>query len=205
MRSFRFSVVTVALVLLAAACDAYRPKPTPAQSFTPKPTTAPEATVGPLVSVAVERLGLAMLAPSTWGAPASLNENGIVLSPTGSNDTSSTAGPFLLVIADTSVFFHTRLNFREGLSDPVEQLNALLGAMRRDGPKFAAAAAYQGAKYPAAMTRGYERDNELTIVLMNAGDDRWIYVGAQAREAAFGYYEGTVFTPVTNSITLKAP
>jgi hypothetical protein len=166
---------------------------------------APAATVGPLLSVDVEQPALTLLSPSTWKPPAALNQNGIVLSPAGSTDTSPTSGPFLLVIADSSAFFHSQYSFPRGLTDPVEQLNALVNAMQRDGPQFEPASVYSGAKYPAAITRGYERDNELTIILMNAGNDRWIYVGAQAKEIVFAYYEGTVFVPATNSITLKSP
>ncbi len=207
MRSSRIRVfiVTVLLGALVAACDAYGPKPTPVQSPTPKPTIAPAATVGPLVSFDVDKPDLTMLGPSTWKAPAPLNDNGIVFSPVGSSDTSPTAGPFLLVIVDKSAFFHSKYSFPQGLTDPVEQLNALVGAMQLDGPQFEPATAYTGAKYPAAISRGFERDNELTIVLMNAGNDRWIYVGAQAKEAVFGYYDGVVFRPATNSITLKSP
>jgi hypothetical protein len=87
----------------------------------------------------------------------------------------------------------------------VEQLAAILVAMNRSGPKFDKPVAYQGAKYPAAITRGFERDNELIIVLMNAGNDRWIYIGAQSLEALFPYYDDTVFRPATNSLTLKTP
>ncbi len=193
------------LAMLVTACDAYGPKPAPAQSPTPKPTVAPEATVGPLTSVTIEKPALTMLSPSTWKAPVALNDNGVVLSATGTNDTSSTAGPFLLVIVDKSEYFHSRMSFPPGFTDPVEQLNAMIDALNRDGPQFEPASIYVGSKYPAAITRGFERDNEQTIVLMNAGNDRWIYVGAQSREVTFPYYEGAVFIPATNSITLTSP
>jgi len=201
---YRVCFAILVIAMLASACDAYGPKPTPAQSPTPKPTVAPAATVGPMVSFDADQLGLNLLRPSTWQTPALFNQNGIILSPDGSTDTSSSAFPFLLVIADNSAYFHSRYNFPAGLTDPVEQLNALLTALELDGPRFEPASVYSGAKYPAAITRGYERDNEMTIVLMNAGNDRWIYVGAQAKEALFAYYEGLVFQPAINSITLKA-
>jgi hypothetical protein len=201
----RSSIVTILVATFAAACNAYGPKPTPALSPTPKPTVTPAATAGPLTMIDVDHPGMTMLSPSTWKKPAPLNQNGLILSPTGSADTSRTAGPFLLVIVDNAVFFHSKFSFPSGLTDPVEQLNALLTALQLDGPQFQPAVIYSGARYPAAITRGFERDNEMTIVLMNAGNDQWIYVGAQAKESEFSYYEGIVFRPATNSITLKSP
>src|SRR3954462_7051133 len=75
------------IVLLLTACDAYGPKPTPAQSPTPKPTVAPQATIGPLSQVTVAKLGLTMLTPSSWKPPVDLADNSVVLSPDGSNNT----------------------------------------------------------------------------------------------------------------------
>ena len=63
--------------------------------------------------------------------------------------------------------------------------------------------AYTGAKYPAAFVQFFQRGNKQTIVLLNAGNDRWIYVGAQSKESYFRYYEDAVFKPATDSIVLK--
>lgn len=180
MRGFPSRLIAIVLIVwLASACNAYGPKPTPAQSPTPKPTVLPKATAGPLDTLDIETPALTMLAPSTWKASA-LPDNSVILSPGGTADTSSTAEPFLLVLVGDSAYFRSKLNIRTDLTDPVGQLAAILVALNRSGPKFETPVAYQGAKYPAAITRGFERDNQLTIVLMNAGNDRWIYVGAQS-------------------------
>jgi hypothetical protein len=204
VRSFRNRLCAV-ILLLAVLVGCNAPKPTPAQGPTPKPTVTPVVTAGPLVEIDIDKPRISVRVPSTWKISPPLNENSIVLSPTGSADTSTTAGPFLLITVDNSAYFHSRLSFPAGLTNPVQQLDALINAMNRDGPQFDPATPYSGSTYPAAITRGFERDNELTIVLMNAGNDRWIYVGAQASEKTFGYFEGTVFTPAINSITLKSP
>jgi hypothetical protein len=205
VRGFPGRLITTAFILvLGSACNAYGPKPTPAQSPTPKPTILPQATVGPAASRDIDNPALTILAPSSWKT-SRLPDNSVVLSPTGAGDTSSTADPFLLVLVQDSTYFRNKMNFRADLTDPVEQLAAVLVALNRSGPKFDKPIAYQGAKYPAAITRGFERDNELTIVLMNAGNDRWIYIGAQSQEALFPYYDDTVFRPATNSLTLKTP
>lgn len=53
--------------------------------------------------------------------------------------------------------------------------------------------------------RGFERGNELTIILMRLPDDRWLYIGAQAEASFFRAYETSVFLPVVNSIRLLQP
>lgn len=203
MRSRVFLVLITALLI--AACNAYQPKPTPAQSPTPKPTVVPSATVGPLSSVEVEKLKLTLLAPSAWKAPSPLNENSVVLSPDGSTDTSPTAGPFLLIMSGDSKFFHSKLSFPEGLTDPVDQLSAMIKAMNIDAPVIDPVQPYAGAQYPAAIVHLFERGLERTIVLMNVGNDRWLYVGAQSAETYFKYYEDAVFKPATDSIRFKQP
>jgi hypothetical protein len=199
---FRMFVMLIA-ALFVAACNAYQPRPTPVQSPTPRPTVVPSATVGPLSNTEVEKLGLTMLAPSTWKAPSPLNDNSVVLSPDGSTDTSPTAGPFLLIMSGDSKFFHSKLSFPEGLTDPVDQLSALIKAMNIDAPEIGPVTPYEGAQYPAAIVHLFERGLERTIVLMNAGNDRWLYVGAQSLETYFKYYEDAVFKPATDSIRLK--
>jgi hypothetical protein len=189
--------------LVFTSCNAYGPKPTPAQSPTPKPTVQPEATVGPLSKISVDKLGLSLMTPSTWKPPVDLSENSVVISPDGSNDTSITAGPFLLIIVADSKFFHSKLSFREGITDPEEQLKAMVTAMNIDAPSVDPVIPYLGAQYPAAIVRTYERNSQRTIVLMKAGTDRWLYLGAQAPESYFKYYEEAVFKPAANSITLN--
>lgn len=170
---------------------------------TPAPT-APPATVGPLVPIQVGDLGVSLLAPDDWESPVVLDANQFVLSPDGSSDTRTTAGPFLFVVIDALDVFKQRLTFRTDLSDPIAQLDALTDALNRNGPKFGAAQAYNGSPYPGAIVRGFERGNELTMILLRADSGRWVYVGAQARENDFARYERDVFLPVTNALRLEA-
>jgi hypothetical protein len=99
-----------------------------------------------------------------------------------------------------SKFFHSKLSFPAGLTDPVDQLNAIVTAMNIDAPEISPVAPYKDAKYPAAIVHLFERGLERTIVLMNAGNDRWLYVGAQSQEVYFKYYEDAVFKPATDSL-----
>ncbi len=206
MRNFHLRLVSlIGIVLLAVACNAYGPKPTPAQSPTPKPTIVPPNVVGSLHSVTIDSLGVTMLAPANWQPPVALDANRIILSRDGSTDTSPSAEAFVLVVAGDAKYFQSRLNFREGVTDPVEQLNILLKIINRDSPEVGKVAAYATAKYPAAMVRSFERSNEMTITLLNVGQDRWIYVGTQAPEKYFPYYEDALFKPAIDSIALKSP
>jgi hypothetical protein len=191
------------LVMLIAACNAYGSKPTPSGTSTPRPTLLPEATVGALRPFDAASLGFTMVIPENW-KPA-LNADNLVLSPSGTADTSSTAEPFLYVIYDAAKVLPSKItfNFRSDITDPVEQLNLLMEALMRTGPKFDRAQKYNGAHYPAAITTGFERDNQLIVVLMNAGNNRWIYAGAQSIERYFSYYETTVFRPALNALEVK--
>jgi len=54
----------------------------------------------------------------------------------------------------------------------------------------------------AAFVEGIERGNELRIVLIKTESGRWLYVGAQATQAQFPYYDVTVFTPATKALRL---
>jgi hypothetical protein len=194
--------VVLLISLLGVGCNAYGPKPTPEQTSTPKAPEIPQATVGPLNPITIEDSNLSMLTPSTWKEPAVLNNNSYVLSINGSTDTSATAGPFLYVVTDALTTFQKQLTIGTGFTTPTEQLNALMEAINRSGPKFSKANPYLGAQYPGAIVHGYERGNELVIVLLNAGEKGWIYIGAQAPEQYFQYYDETVFTPAINSIAL---
>ena len=147
-----------------------------------------------------------MLVPTNWKAPIVFDDKArLILSPDGSTDTSPTAGPFLYVIPDTTKYItsHLSYTFRPDISDPAQQLDLLMQAINIDAPAFDPTESYIGAQYPAAIKRGYARDNEMTFVLMNAGNGHWIYVGAQAPERLFKYYDDAIFKPATNSITLK--
>jgi hypothetical protein len=164
---------------------------------------APAATVGPLHAVTVGPWELTLNVPTTWPSAAIRDARSFVLSPTGSPDTSSTAGVFLYVVTDALKVFGEQLNFRADLSDPQAQLQILLDSLNRDRPRFKVAQPYPGLQYPAAMVRGYEQGNELTILLMNAGPRGWIYIGAQAPDRQFEYYETAVFRPASESLTFR--
>jgi hypothetical protein len=196
----------VALVALTAlsACGTYGSTPSAAQTPTPRPLVYPMTMTGPLRSVTIDQFGLTLLVPSDWKAPVALDDHRFVLSPDGSADTSANAGPFLLLIVGSGQYFHSRLSFRQGLTDPVDQLSAIISALNLNEPEVGEVAAYNGAKYPAATVEIFSRGNEQTIVLMNAGNDRWIYIGAQSKEIYFRYYETAVFRPATDSIVLSS-
>lgn len=180
-------VVALGLQAIASRSDVARPIP---------------PTAGPLQETTLNALGVRMRIPSNWAAPVVTQDKRFVLSPDGNSDTSSTAGPFLFVVVDALEEFSRQLNLRTDLSEPRAQLDALVEALNRDGARFPAAEDYLGAHYPAAIVRGFERGNELTLVLLRTPDGRWIYAGAQATEPDFRYYELTVFKPVTNSLEL---
>ncbi|MCC7448249.1 MAG: hypothetical protein IT324_12590 [Anaerolineae bacterium] len=206
MRNFPVRLLSlIGIVWLAAACNAYGPKPTPAQSPTPKPTIVPPNEVGSLHSITLDSLGITMLAPSNWKPPVALDSNRVILSREGSTDTSPNAEAFMLIVVGDAKYFQSKMNFREGVSDPVEQLAVLLKIINRDAPEVGKVTAYSTAKYPAALVRSFERSNEMTITLLHVGSDRWVYVGAQSPEKFFPYYEDALFKPAIDSITLKSP
>jgi hypothetical protein len=203
---FRIRCLLLLMILLGtSACNAYGPKPTPAQSPTPKPTVLPAATVGPLSSITLDGAGLTLMVPSSWGPPQTLADGSIVISADGSTNTTPGAAPFVYIIPDAVTIFRQRLNSPTVLDDPVQQLNKLIEALNRDAPRFPASKLYEGGKYPAASTVGFERNNQLSMMLMNAGNGRWLYIGTQAPELYYSYYNEAVFKPVINSITLKTP
>jgi hypothetical protein len=150
----------------------------------------------------VAPFGVGLRVPENWKPPVVLDADSFILSPDGSTDTRTTAGPFLYVVVDALRVFGRRLNFRADLADPVAQLDALVGALNRQGAAFGAAAVYQGAAYPAAMVRGGERDKVLTIVLLHASNNRWIYAGALAKIDQFDYLDQAVFKPAVDSLRL---
>lgn len=163
-------------------------------------SSPPPATVGPLQTVTIPTLDVSLQAPANWKPPALRDDHSFVLSPAGSPDTSSTAGVFLYVVTDALAVFGQQLNFRADLSNPQAQLQILLDSLNRDRPRFKIVEPYLGLPYPASMARGYEQGNELTILLMNAGARGWIYIGAQAPDRQFEYYEGAVFRPASESL-----
>lgn len=146
-----------------------------------------------------------MLTPTNWKPPVALDTNRVILSREGSTDTSPSAEAFMLIVAGDAKYFQSKMNFREGVSDPVEQLNTLLKIINRDAPDVGKVVTYPSAKYPAALVRSFERSNEMTITLLHVGADRWVYVGAQSPEKYFPYYEDALFKPAVDSITLKSP
>ncbi len=180
--------------------------PTAAPQLALRPTILPESTVGPLASATLPEAGVTMLTPSTWQAPVKLSAEADVVSLTGSTDTTYSAGAFMLV-GDARKLAQSKLTFefRDDISDPVQQLDLLLAAINIDAPNWTTAQAYTGAKYPAAVSIGFARDNQLSIVLINAGNNRWIYVGTQAPERNYTYYNSAIFNPAIDSITLVTP
>lgn len=204
MRHLTFARLGV-LALLAfgiAACDDYPPPPTPILTYTPKATVLPEATTGTLINVDVPEMALSMLIPSNWKPPVYQDNSSLILSPDGSTDTSYNAGPFVIIRAGDSSYFQKLLAFQTTLTDPRQRLDAMITAINRDAASFTPAQPYAGSKYPGAITTGYERDNQLTIILLKAGPDQWIYIGTQAKEIYFTYYDTSVFQPLINSLTL---
>lgn len=165
-------------------------------------TRAVPPTAGPLHEVTLDALGVRLRTPDNWAAPVVTQDGHFVLSPDGSPDTSTTAGPFFFVVVDALEEFSLQLSLRTDLTNPREQLDVLVEALNRDRARFSAAEDYLGAQYPAAIVRGFERGNELTIVLLRTPEGRWIYAGAQATEADFRFYELTVFKPATDSLEL---
>lgn len=195
--------IIVLVALIITGCDDYPTKPAPAQSPTPKPTVFPEATAGTLINVDVSEMALSMLVPSNWKPPVYQDNSNLILSPDGSTSTAYTAGPFVIIRVGDNSYFEKLLAFQTSLTDPIPRLDAMVAAINRDAASFTPSSIYAGAKYPGAITTGYERDNQLAIVLLKAGPDRWIYIGTQAKEVNFTYYDTAVFQPLINSITLR--
>ncbi|MEP7286862.1 MAG: hypothetical protein ABI947_13980 [Chloroflexota bacterium] len=192
------------VALLISACGTIAPAPVPTV-YPVQPTILPQATVGSLASITVDQVGVTLLAPTTWKPPAVTSDKRLVLSPDGSTDISVTSGPFLYVIADAGSVLAKSLSytFRPDITDPALQLDLLLQALNIDAYSFGRGQKYEGAQYPAAMVTGFARDNQLTLMLMKAGDNRWIFVGAQSPERLYSYYDSVVFTPAINSIKVK--
>src|SRR5712691_8736149 len=153
-------------MLLASACGS-SPAPTPNPASQAQTAEAPSATVGPLTAIDVADLGVTLLAPSTWKPPV-VQKDSLILSPDGSTDTSVTAGPFLFLIPNAEKVVPGRLNytFQPGIDDPAQQLDLLVQAFNIDAPEYKPTESYIGAQYPAAIKRGFQRDNEFTFVLM---------------------------------------
>lgn len=172
------------------------------QSSAAAVATPTPPTIGELVEVSLPEVGITLLSPKAWAKPAIIDQQRLVLSEDGSGDTRTTAKPFLFIVVDAMPLFQQQLTFRADYDDPVTQLDALIAAINRDRARFDPAEIYTGSPYPAAITRGVERGNELTIVLLRGPDNRWIYVGAQAPVSQFRYYERDVFLPSTNAIRL---
>lgn len=159
-------------------------------------------TVGGLVDG--EALGLSFKQPGSWKPPAMRDANSFVISPTGSSDTSTTAGPFVYVVVDALDVFGAKYNLRTDLEDPVAQLDALINAANPTAARFEAAEPFRGSNYAAAFTRGFQRGNGQLVVLIRTDNGRWIYVGAQAPDAQFAFLEQTVFYPFVASLSLTS-
>ncbi|MBX3062489.1 MAG: hypothetical protein U0528_21195 [Anaerolineae bacterium] len=174
-------------------------------ALAPRPTTGSNVSnvdVGELVPYHAQGFGLSLLVPSNWQAPINLDADRLLISETGSTNISPTADPFLIVVTDALNVFKRQLTLRDDYSDPQQQLDALVAALNRDAPGFRPAEKYEGANYPGAITRGFERGNELMIILLDAGERGWIYIGAQTKESQFDHYEQNVFLPISNSLKL---
>ena len=202
-----FSIARLGTLALLAiglvACDDYPTKPPPVLSYTPKATVIPEVTAAALTNVDVPEMALSMLIPSNWKQPVYQDNSNLILSPDGSTSTSYNAGPFVIIRVGDSTYFQKLLAFQTTLTDPLQRLDSMLTGINRDAASFTPAQLYPWGKYPGAYTTGYERDNQLSIVLLKAGPDRWVYIGTQAKEIYFTYYDTAVFQPLINSITLR--
>ncbi|MBX3082303.1 MAG: hypothetical protein KF716_11775 [Anaerolineae bacterium] len=175
------------------------------QTLAPKQSAAPAAvpTIGALVERSFDAPAVTLLTPSTWPQPVVLDTNTVILSPTGSTDMTPTAGPFMVITTDALTVFSQRYTLRTNYADPEQQLDALVTTFNRDAPGFKPATPYDGARYPGAMTVGYERANKLVIILLDAGEKGWIYIGLQAPEADFDVYDSTVFQPIARSLLVN--
>lgn len=186
---------TLTTFLGMVAINALAPQPT-------ESAAVQNADAGELVPYHAEKFSLSLLVPSNWKAPINLDADRLLISETGSTDISPTADPFLIVVPDALTVFKKQLALRDNYSDPQQQLDALVAALNRDAPGFLPAEKYEGANYPGAITRGFERGNELMIILLDAGERGWIYIGAQTKESQFDHYEQNVFLPISNSLKL---
>lgn len=175
------------------------------QTFSPKESATPAAipTVGALTEQQFEQPAVSMLTPSTWPQPVKLDANTLILSPTGGTDMTPTSGAFMVITTDALKVYGQRFTVPTNFTDPVKQLDAFMLAINRDAPGFEPAALYTGAKYPGAMTYGFERGNKLMIILLDAGDKGWLYIGLQAPEHDFATYDSTVFEPIARSLEVR--
>jgi hypothetical protein len=191
-----FTALTLGIMFAIEEFGRHSLAAVPTRTFTPP---------SELREVRLEQFGLSLSVPANWSAPIIRDAHSFVISADGSADTRTTAAPFLYVVVDALPVFSRQLNFRTDLREPTAQLDAIVEALNRNGPRFKPASVFSGSPYPAAIVRGFERGNELTIVLMRLPDDRWLYVGAQAEAQFFRAYESSVFLPVVNSIRLLQP
>lgn len=166
------------------------------------PPATPVAAIDPFQLNPRTALGLQFNSPVEWPNPVMLSDHQIVLSPTGSSDTSPTASPFVFIITDALDQLKTDLAFRDDYPTPVTQLDALIDAFNIDNIRFRAATVVPDSRYPAATAFGFQRGNKLQITLIDAGEFGWIYVGTQAKESDFPRYESAVFKPLIASLTL---
>lgn len=198
----RRNVMLTLLILIAVSACQGAPSGRP--TARPRPTQMPEATVGALAEMRFDALGITVKTPSTWKPPATDAET-IVISPSGNLNIDSTAGTFLYILPDAAKTLSRRfsVSFRSVVTDPMEQLKLVVDAVNRNGPRFGQPQAYTGTQYPAASVTGFERGNQVTLVLIYAGDQRWVMVGTQALEALHPYYNATVFEPALQSLTVR--
>jgi hypothetical protein len=175
------------------------------QTLSPKESATPAAvpTVGALTEQRFDEPALTMLTPSTWPRPVKLDSNTLILSPTGGTDMTPTAGAFMVITTNALKVYGQRFTLPTNYTDPQQQLDAFVLAINRDAPGFKPATAYTGARYPGAMSVGYERGNKLVIILLDAGDKGWIYIGLQAPEPDFAVYDSAVFEPIAQSLEVR--
>ncbi|PJF36141.1 MAG: hypothetical protein CUN49_07000 [Candidatus Thermofonsia Clade 1 bacterium] len=191
-----FTLITLGLMFLIEEYGRQSLAAVPTRTFMPP---------AELREVRLEQFKLSLRVPSNWSAPIVRDAHSFVISSDGSADTRTTAAPFMYIVVDALPVFSRQLNFRTDLREPTAQLDALVEALNRNGPRFNRAAIFSGSPYPAAIVRGFERGNALTIILMRLPDERWLYIGAQAEAQFFRAYESSVFLPVVNSIRLLQP
>jgi hypothetical protein len=175
------------------------------QAFSPKAgaTSGVVPEIGTLVEQRFDTPAVTLLRPSAWPEPVVLDANTLIISPTGIQEMTPTSGAFMTITTDALNVFSQRFTLKTNFTDPQLQLDALVAAFNRNAPGFKPATPYTGAKYPGAMSVGYERANKLVVILMDAGEKGWVYIGLQAPEADFELYNSAVFEPIARSLLVN--
>ena len=175
------------------------------QTLSPREDAKPAAipSLGSLTEQRFDAPAVSLLLPSAWPQPTLLDQNSLIISPSGSGDMSPTAGAFMVVTTDALKVYGQRFTVPTNYTDPSQQVDAFVLAINRDAPGFKPATPFDGAHYPGAMSVGYERGNKLVIILLDAGSKGWVYIGLQAPEADFASYDSAVFQPIARSLVVN--